>query len=134
MQQLYLKYKGYIISCLLIGIAGTVFSFTQTNEIQISNGMINARLYLPGEDNGFYRGVRFDWSGIVASLDYNGHSYYGDWFINPYKPTNNDAVTGPVESFDPLSYNEAKAGGHFVKIGVGVLVKPDDSAYKFSRL
>ena len=121
MQQLYLKYKGYIITCLLIGIAGTVFSFTQTNEIQISNGMINARLYLPGEDNGFYRGVRFDWSGIVASLDYNGHSYYGDWFINPYKPTNNDAVTGPVGAFDPLSYNEVKAGGHFVKIGGGAV-------------
>lgn len=89
---------------------------------------------MPDGDNGFYRGVRFDWSGIVASLDYNGHSYYGDWFINPYKPTNNDAVTGPVESFDPLSYNDAKPGGHFVKIGVGVLVKPDDSAYRFSRL
>lgn len=132
--KLYLKYKGYIVTCLIISIAVGIISFTKPGDTQISNELITARLYLPDANNGFYRGVRFDWSGIVASLDCNGHSYYGEWFINPYNPTNNDAVTGPAESFDALGYEIAKPGGSFVKIGVGALAKPDSSPYKFSRL
>src|ERR1700733_8837924 len=34
----------------------------------------------------------------------------------------------------PLGYNEAKAGGTFVKIGVGALRKPADSEYDQFRL
>ena len=30
-----------------------------------------------------------------------------------------------------LGYDTAKAGGTFVKVGVGVLRKPDDTAYNF---
>ncbi len=33
-----------------------------------------------------------------------------------------------------LGYNEAKPGEMFVKIGVGVLRKPDNSPYQFSKL
>src|ERR1700748_3164479 len=123
-----LVHRGYIFACLIIGIAVFALSFTQNDDVQLSNGIITAELHMPDAENGFYRGVRFDWSGIIASLDVNGHSYYGEWFIKPYKPTNNDAVTGPAEAFDPLGYNDAKPGGSFVKIGVGVLTRPDDSA------
>ena len=31
---------------------------------------------------------------------------------------------GPVESFTPLDYDKAAAGGDFVEIGVGVLTRP----------
>ena len=41
---------------------------------------------------------------------------------------------GPVEDFTPLDYAETKPGESFVKIGVGVLSKPDDKPYTFSRL
>ena len=107
-------------------------SFQQNNEVEITNGIITARLYLPDGGNAYYRGVRFDRSGIIALLDCNGHSYYGEWFQH-YNPLKDDAVTGPVEAFDPLAYNDVKAGGTFVKIGIGSLIKPDDSAYRFSR-
>ena len=33
-----------------------------------------------------------------------------------------------------LGYDEAKAGGTFLKIGVGILRKPDDSPYSHYRL
>ena len=40
------------------------------------------------------------------------------------------AMTGPVDEFQkPLGYDAAKAGGTFVKVGVGVLRKPDETAY-----
>src|SRR6266566_230847 len=47
---------------------------------EISNGEIRAKLYLPDAKNGFYRSTRFDWSGVIASLEYKGHNYYGPWF------------------------------------------------------
>ena len=44
---------------------------------EIANGQIRIRIYLPIAQNGYYRGTRFDWSGVVYSLQYKGHSYYG---------------------------------------------------------
>src|ERR1051326_4551853 len=49
-------------------------------EATISNGVIKAKLYLPDVKEGFYRGTRFDWSGVINSLEYAGHNFYGPWF------------------------------------------------------
>ena len=38
-------------------------------------------------------------------------------------------MTGPVDEFTPLGWDEAKPGGTFVKIGVGVLRKPSGAKY-----
>ncbi len=105
-------------------------------QAEISNGLVSAKLYLPDSERGYYRGVRFDWSGVISRLDYAGHNYFGVWFPK-YEPTLHDAITGPVEEFrskdGALGYNEAKPGDMFVKIGVGVLEKPDSKPYEFSR-
>lgn len=97
----------------------------QPPQAEISNGLIHARFYLPDPVNGYYRSTRFDWSGVMPSLEYGGHSYFGQWFPK-YSPTINDAIMGPVESFSPLGYG---AGDTFTMIGVGVLTKPDSAAY-----
>ena len=47
---------------------------------QISNGQIKATVYVPDAKNGFYRSTRFDWSGMIGSLEYKGHTYYKPWF------------------------------------------------------
>jgi hypothetical protein len=44
-------------------------------QAEISNGQIRAKLYLPDASKGFYRGTRFDWAGVVSSLEYKGHNY-----------------------------------------------------------
>ncbi|MFI5159077.1 MAG: hypothetical protein ACHQF4_09440 [Sphingobacteriales bacterium] len=129
--KLLFKRKGYTITGLMIILALSVSSFFKPNEAEISNGLIKARLYLPNAVDGYYRGSRFDWSGIIASLDYSGHSYYGQWF-KVYNPFINDAIMGPVEAFDPVGYDEAKAGESFVKIGVGIVTRQDDSPYNFA--
>lgn len=98
----------------------------------ISNGKIRALLYLPNNQTGYYRGTRFDWAGVMPRLEYNGHTYFGQWF-EYYEPTIHDAIMGPVEAFEPLGYETAEVGGSFVKIGVGILEKPDNSAYHFSK-
>ena len=62
-------------------LAGAVAAMAAGPPVaEISNGKISATVYLPDPVNGFYRGTRFDWSGVVRSLEANGHSYYGPWF------------------------------------------------------
>ena len=101
-------------------------------QAEISNSRVRARLYLPDSQNGYYRGTRFDWSGVIASLECDGHSYFGKWFER-YDPKLHDAITGPVEEFFTnnagLGYDEARPGGSFVKIGVGSLRKPEEPRY-----
>jgi len=100
---------------------------------EISNGQVRAKLYLPDAENGYYRATRFDWAGVVASLEAGGHSYFGKWF-DRYDPKIHDAIMGPVEEFltdgHALGYNEAKPGEVFVKIGVGAIRKPDEPRFR----
>jgi hypothetical protein len=116
---------------LVVGFPGVA---ADAPEAAISNGVIHARVYLPDAENGYYRGTRFDWSGAVSSLTYKGHSYFGQWFPR-YDPKLHDSITGPVEEFrtgdSALNYAEAKPGDTFVKIGVGVLKRPDEPRYAF---
>ena len=112
-----------LVSLLMGALPAAEFPATE-----ITNGLVHARIYLPDAENGYYRGTRFDWSGVIPELSFNKHSYSGQWFDN-YTPTKNDAVMGPVEAFDPLGYDEAGAGGSFVKIGIGVLSRPDALPY-----
>lgn len=99
-------------------------------QADISNGLIQAKLYLPDSAQGYYHGTRFDWSGVFASLAYKGHSYFGQWF-EKYDPKLHDAISGPVEEFTPIGYEDAKMGEDFLKIGVGSLRKSADSPYRF---
>jgi len=122
--------------------ADTARSATEFPQAEITNGQIRAKLYLPDAKKGFYRATRFDWSGAIVSLEYRGHSYFGPWFsrVDPkvYDFDNEGpgvvvtpcaASVGPVEEFQTqgkaLGWDEARVGGTFIKIGVGVLRKND---------
>jgi len=100
-------------------------------QITLSNGLVQTTLYLPDTAQGYYRGTRFDWAGAFKSLDYKGHSYVQPWFEH-YNPYTHDAINGPAEEFMPLGFTEAKPSKTFVKIGVGILRKPDDKPYSFA--
>lgn len=129
--------------------AAGILAFAQTPpQVVLSNGPLKVLLYLPDAANGFFRGTRFDWAGIIGRLEYANHVYYDRWFSRMDPATRdwtvapevvagpNTAITGPAEEFQmPLGYDAAQAGGSFVKIGVGVLKKPDDNAaYSSMRL
>jgi hypothetical protein len=124
-----MKKLFYLLSGLTIA-AMPLIKFPQT---EISNGLIQARIYLPDAKDGYYQGTRFDWSGNMPSLKYSGHEYFGQWFTT-YSPEIHDVIMGPVEEFTALDYQETRPGENFVKIGVGVLTKPDDQPYEFARL
>ena len=107
-----------LIPCLFASSAQQ----TDIPEAFISNKLIKAKLYLPDFEKGYYRGTRFDWSGLIASLEYKGHNFYGQWF-EKYDPETH------VDEFGPVGYDVAEVGGSFLKIGVGVLTRPDEKAY-----
>lgn len=126
-----------------LALAGAVAVMAADSPVaEISNGKISATVYLPDARNGFYQGTRFDWSGVIRSLEANGHSYYGPWFTRRSESVRDfiyegkdivagpcSATMGPADDFRPLGYDAAKPGGTFVKIGVGALKRPDEKAY-----
>lgn len=136
---------GLLVEFALAGAVAVMVADPPVAEI--SNGKISATVYLPDRVNGFYQGTRFDWSGVVRSLEANGHSYYGPWFtkrsgtVRDFIYDGQDIVAGPCSStmgpadeFQPVGYDAAKPGGTFVKIGVGVLKRTDEKAYDAWRL
>src|SRR5207253_10486555 len=95
---------------------------------------------LPDAQTGFYRGTRFDWSGVVETARVNGHTLFGYW-KDTHDPTNHDDVPGTAEEFGtvnspgggPLHYRDARPGETFLKIGVGELEKVEEPRYNFTR-
>lgn len=109
---------------------------------EITNGPIRAKIYLPDEQKGYYRATRFDWSGVVYSLQYKGHNFYGPWFqktdpkVHDFVYEGPDivggpcsSISGPVDEFGQVGWEDAKPGGRFIKIGVGALKKGGEDRY-----
>ena len=90
-------------------------------------------VFTPDPEKGLYRATRFDWSGIIGSTQYKGHEYFGYW-KDSQDPTFHEDLTGPAEGYiEPgPGYAEAKAGGKFIRIGVGILEKPDEVNYNWT--
>jgi hypothetical protein len=116
-----------------LAVAAQAAAPADAPRAEISNSRIQAKLYLPNAESGYYRGTRFDWSGAIHSLTWNGHEYFGQWF-EKYDPKLHDAITGPVEEFltgdGSVGYDEAKPGDTFVRIGIGMVRKPQEAAYR----
>ena len=132
--------KGISIP-ILLAVSLSLLPAAAPPQAEIANSLLNAKLYLPDAKHGYYQGTRFDWSVVIYSLEFEGHNYYGPWF-NRTDPNIHDfiydgpdivagpcsAVTGPVDEFAPLGWDEAKPGGEFIKVGIGALRKPADAA------
>ena len=125
--------KSFAIACLLLTGFCQPASSQPFPQAGISNGIVTATLYLPDSVSGYYRSTRFDWSGVIKSLQYKGHNYFEEW-NKKYDPKLHDAITGPVEEFVPIGYDSAKAGEEFLKIGVGVLRRINEKPYSFATL
>jgi hypothetical protein len=141
------KQINFIVGCFLAGTLMTAETYPGSYpQTEISNGVLRATIYLPDAEKGFYRGMRFDWAGVMASLEYKGHGYFGPFF-EKFDPAVADveigdpvvagiasAASGPVEEFigadeSALGYSEAKPGEAFCKVGVGALRKIDYAPY-----
>ena len=81
-------------------------------QARLANGPLQVTVYLPNAQRGYYRGTRFDWSGVIQNLEYKGHRFYGPWYtktdphVRDFIYDGNDitagpcsAIMGPVEEF-----------------------------------
>ena len=123
------------MSLILAALPSRAAYVSDSPQAEISNGLVTAKVWIPDPEKGYYRGTRFDWSGIISSLRYKGHEYFGSW-KDTAEPHNE--IVGPAESFTAndkvLGYKEANVGETFMRIGVGLCEKPDEDKYKWSRI
>jgi hypothetical protein len=112
----------------------SAITYPEYKQLTLTNSAIRLNIYLPDAENGYYRGTRFDWSGVISRVEYKKHTFFGEWKTS-HNPSNHDDLCGPVEEFgmdSPLGYGTAGRGDPFVKIGVGILTKNTTSSYEFS--
>ncbi len=104
----------------------------------LTNGIISVLIFLPDSTNGYYRGARFDWGGIIGQVNYKSHTYFQEW--KGYNETLNYGIrdvhkgTGTCEEFRiPLGYDNPDTGNKFLKIGVGILEKKEDPYFFYTK-
>jgi hypothetical protein len=123
---------------IILIITNTVMSqtlpiekFSNYPQTEISNDKVAMKLFLPDPEKGLYRATRFDWSGIISSLKYKDHEYFGYW-KSTHDPNFHEDLTGPVESYikPGLGFGEERSGEKFIRIGVGILQSDGDQPYE----
>lgn len=97
-------------------------------NIVISKGPLELTLCPPSFEEGYYRGTRFDHSGIFRKIVHGGFVLVDEWF-DEYDPYKHDAVCGNSEEYDPCGYETAPEGAVFFKPGVGLLLKEKDEPF-----
>lgn len=85
--------------------------------IKISKDSLSLCLAVPGT---YYKGTRFDWTGVFRSIVKNGCAIAEQWFDSE-DAFRHDNVCGPSEEFAPVWVDDT----HCVKIGVGILSVPE---------
>ena len=73
-----------------------VFAAMDYPKVELDNDFIQVSIYLPDAAHGFYRGTRFDWSGIIERVEYADHRFYAPLNVE-HNPTGHDSVSGPAE-------------------------------------
>jgi len=106
-------------------------------KVKLRDGSVEATVFSPDASSGYYRGARFDWSGVIEELCWNKHVFFADW-KTPHDPCDPEASRSTAEEFrvhlcfkTSLGFNEAGAADPFIKIGVGLLEKDKEKDYRF---
>jgi len=111
-------------------------STANSNTIELlEEGAFRVMVNKPLSMGGYFRGARFDRSGMIPSVQFGKHHYFTTW-ESAITPENN-CGSGPTEEFDlsgedenfPPGYREAVPGEIFLKIGVGWLRKEANEEY-----
>jgi hypothetical protein len=133
--------KNVVLHLTIMVLCGSLSScsmkkvdFSRYPSVVISNDEVVMKVYLPDPEKGLYRATRFDWSGVAGSVQYKGHEYYGYW-KETHDPMFHEDLPGPVEGYiEPgLGYADARPGGKFIRIGVGIIEKQDEPEYNWMK-
>jgi hypothetical protein len=121
------------MSVILLCTLASMSAADDFPKLELRNAHTSMTVYRPDTEGGFYRGRRFDWSGVIEHVTFNTHKIFGKW-KDKHDSAGHDDITGPAEEFrTPLGYDDAKEGGTLLKVGVGTLVKPAEKEYRFTH-
>ncbi len=125
--------ESFLRMGLLLGVAVTAMLAEEWPSLTLDDGVTRVEIRSPDAEKGWYRGQRFDWSGMIVSMRWHDREYFGQ--LRPvHVPTGHDHGAGPCEEFglhDPPGWDEAGEGGSFLKIGVGRLTRTGAPVYHF---
>ena len=80
-------------------------------------------------------GARFDRTGFVTEVTLDGrHTFCAYELPNVWDKTKGAGLCGEFGNQVMLGYDEAKPGERFPKLGVGLLLRESDEAYKFMKV
>lgn len=102
---------------------------TEQDKLILQNNRLKVELAQPGI---FYNGARFDHNGFITGVTLDARHT----FCVPESPVKGEGsggcgLCGEFGIDEAIGYEETKVGGYFLKIGVGLLKKPDDKPYNF---
>ena len=101
--------KKLIFAIWILTHAVSAIADNEYPKLALDNGVLKVSIYLPDADRGFYRGTRFDWSGIIERVTYKGHQFYAPLHV-VHDPYTHDSVSGPAEEFamfNPMGFAES---------------------------
>jgi hypothetical protein len=99
--------------------------------INLSNRRINVEVARPGE---IYQGSRFDWSGWITKVTLDGeHTFTSAESLISGEGTGGFGLCNEFSMNLPIGYHDCLPGETFLKLGVGLLTRPDEAEYNFFR-
>ena len=99
-------------------------------HVVLSNGIIETSVFLPDAQKGFYRSIRYDWSGHTWQLTYKNHTYFlqaNEKNPLPLKQVHHPDSTHHGAGFATEFYETGRDSGcnTVMKIGIGHLDAKD---------
>lgn len=78
---------------------------------------------------------RWSWGGFITQVALDGkHIFCAPESLDPTEGDGGQGLCHEFGIFRPVGFDDAPVGGQFPKIGVGLLRKPDEKPYDFTRL
>jgi hypothetical protein len=101
------------------------------SDIILQNNRLKVEVAAPGTG---YRGTRFDWTGFITQVTLDGtHTYCVPESYTEGQGTGGVGLCNEFGIDMAIGYEDARPGDLFLKLGVGLLQKPDTTEYSFTR-
>ena len=132
------KVKLAVVLCILWLLFFSKVCMPDYPRIKLIAGQLEANIFVPCPENGYYRGSRFDWSGMTDQIKWKGHTFLCSSSVTADMDfracgTAEELCMGIFNTPGPLGYEEAGIGQGFIKPGVGILERNSDENYSFGK-
>lgn len=101
--------------------------------IKIHSQQLAVEIAEPGS---VYSGTRFDWTGFITQISLatpggKEHTFCVPESLKPGEGTGGWGICNEFGNDKPIGYDEAQPGESFLKLGIGLLKRPEQPKYNF---